>query len=65
MTRNEILDWYKESEHEIIITQNNKSNIFTGVAISNKDGHTYRSSGDDMCGVLNDLKNMLNGVYNI
>ena len=62
MKREDIMSWYKESEHEIIISQNNKSNIYTGVVIAN-DGHTYKSSGDDMCGVLDDLKNMLGGSY--
>ena len=63
MTRDEIMSWYKESPHEIIISQNNKSNIYTAVAISDDDHHTYRSSGDDMCGVLNDLRLMLSGSY--
>lgn len=63
MTRDEIMAWYKNCEHEIIISQNNKSNIYTGVAIHSKDSHTCSSSGDDICGVLNDLKNMLNGNY--
>ncbi len=64
MTREETMQWYKECAEEIIISQNNKSNIYTGVAISDTDYHTYRVTGDDMCGVINDLRMMLSGTYN-
>jgi len=63
MNRDEVMVWFKETPHEIIISQSNRSNIYTAVAISETDYHTYRSSGDDMCGVLNDLRLMLSGNY--
>lgn len=63
MTRDEIMTWYKECEHEIVISQTNKGVNYSGMAICNKTAHTYTSSGDDICGVINDLRLMLEGGY--
>lgn len=59
----DIMYWYKNCGHEIIISQNNISDNYTGVAICKDTFNTYKVSGKDKIDVLHDLKCMLNGNY--
>jgi len=59
----DIMYWYKNCGHEIILSQNNKKEEILGIAICKDSENTYRVTGKTQVDVLHDLKCMLNGVY--
>jgi len=63
MDQNELMAWFKNSKHEIILRQTNKNNIVNGIAICKDTNQSYNSCGNDVCSVLADLRNMLEGKY--
>ena len=63
MEHDELMAWFRNSKHEIILRQTNKNNIVNGIAICKETNQSYNSSGNDICDVLNDLKKMLEGRY--
>lgn len=61
--QDDIMYWYKHCGHEIILSQNNRKEEIIGIAICKDTDKTFRITGKSQVDVLNDLKDMLNGVY--
>lgn len=61
--QDDIMYWYKNCGHEIILSQSNINEKHVGVAICKETQNTYKAFGKDQYEVLHDLKCMLNGVY--
>lgn len=59
----DIMHWYKNCGHDIVVSQTNKDDQYMGVAICKDTKTTYRVHGHDFHEVLFDLKCMLNGTY--
>jgi hypothetical protein len=65
MTRNNIMNWFEDCGHEIILSRSNKRKEIVGIVICDDEAkNTYRVTGKDELDVLVDLRHMLCGTYN-